>query len=402
MWKTQIYQGDTPLNMQEFWDVYNIIGDEYFTDESIEKQDLVHGAIEWMVEALGDRNSEFMTPEVYKRFDELLNGRFEGIGAVVEKVPLGIEVERILKGSPAKKFGVRSGDIITDANEFSLLDLDLYDAVEKIKWPAGSTVTLRILRAGEPWALEITVERAEIDIPSVEEEYFEDTKTAYIAINQYGETTAQEFRNALENVEKSEATGLIIDVRDNGGWYLQSAVEILSRFIPSGELLVTTRYQDTLFDQTYTSVNNGNIFDKKIVVLINGNSASASEITAGTLREYDRAVLVGEKTYGKWSVQQPFDLNSGSLLKLTVAKWFTPQGKNIDDEGIEPDIVVSLQEEDYENEYDRQLEEAKNILQLYQEKKTIGLTVEAYKSTQEGISQEVEWKTESVNEKEGE
>ncbi len=396
LWKTSRVGDKTPLDMREFWDVYNIIGEEYFRDDTIEKQELVYGAIEWMVEALGDRHSEFMTPEVYEKFDELLNGSFEGIWAVVEKVSLGIEVERVLKGSPAKKFWVKPWDIITKTNDEDIVDLGLYDAVEKIKWPAGSTVKLEILRVGERRPIEISVERAEIDIPSVEEEYFDDSELAYIAINQYGETTAQEFRKAIENVKKSWAKGLIIDVRDNGGWYLQTAVQILSEFIPSWKDLVETRYQDTVFNQKYKSVNDGDIFDKKIVVLINAYSASASEITAWTLREYDKAVLVGEKTYGKGSVQQPFDLNSGSMLKLTVAKWFTPNGINIDDEGIQADIRIDFLEEDYENEYDRQLEEAKKILNIYLEKQTIGLTVEAYEETR---SSELPENNESVNEK---
>ena len=378
LWKTQEYQADSPLNMTEFWDVYNLIGDEYFREGGIEKQDLEYGAIKWMVEALWDKNSEFMTPEVYKRFDEVLNGKFEGIGAVVEKVPLWVMIERIIKWSPAKKFGVRSWDIVTQANGEDLVNLDLYDAVEQIKGPAWSTVVLTILRAWESGTIDIAVERAEIDIPSVEEEYFEDSEIAYIALNQYWDTTASEFRQALENVKESQARGLIIDVRDNGGWYLGSAVEILSEFIPGWELLVQTRYQDSAFNQNYLSVNTWEIYDKKIIVLMNGNSASASEITAGALREYDKAILVWEQTFGKWSVQQPFEMQGGSLLKLTVAKWFTPKNRNIEEEGIEPDIEIFFQEEDYENEYDRQLEEAKKILDLYIENKTIGLTVEAY------------------------
>lgn len=382
--------------MWEFWSVYSVIEEEYFTSGAVDKQNLLYGAIGGMVDALGDKNSEFMTPEVYERFDEVLNWKFEGIWAVVEKVPLGILVERIIKGSPAKKYDVRSGDIIIKANDADLSELDLYDAVEKIKWPAGTEVVLTILRAWETSEIEISVIRDEIEIPSVEEEYFELENIAYIAINQYGDTTASEFQKALSNVKNSWANGLIIDVRDNGGGYLQSAVEILSEFIPSQELLVTTRYQDSAFNQDYMSFNNGEIYEEKIIVLINRNSASASEITAWALREYGKAIIVWEKSYGKGSVQQPFEMYDGSLLKLTVARWFTPKGRNIDEEGIEPDIEVMFQDEDYENEYDRQLEEAKKILELYQEKNTIGLTVEAYEENREKT--EVAQETESVNE----
>ena len=405
LWKTDVY-GSTDLrndlDLKEFWSVYDAINKEYFTDEGISKQDIVEGAIAWMVDSLGDKHSEFLDPELTKRFEQALTWDFEGIGAVVEKVTWWVLVERIIKWSPAKKYDVRSGDIIIEANGVELVDLDLYDAVEEIKGPADTQVLLKIVRPWEEKLLEIQVKREKIHIPSVEEEYFEAENIAYISINLYGETTAEEFSQALENVSDSWVEGLIIDVRDNGGGYLQSAVEILSEFIEKDELLVETRYQESFFNQSYKSFNRGGIFNKKIVVLINGNSASASEITAWALREYDRALLVGEKTYGKWSVQKPFDLSGGGLLKLTVAKWFTPQGRNIDDEGIEPDIEISFQEEDYETKYDRQLEEAKKILKLYGEKNTIGLTVEAYEDTREVLAEEVEWKTQSVNEKDEE
>lgn len=381
LWKTSEKLSFLPwekLNLSDFWEVYDIIELKYFSDNQIKKDDLVRGAISWMVEALGDQHSEFMDPETTKKFDEALTWDFEGIGAVVEKVPLGIKVERILKGSPAKKYGVRAKDIIIKVDEEDLDELDLYDAVEKIKGPAGTQVKLTIIRPEEEELLEIAVTRDKIHIPSVEEEYFEEDNIAYISINMYGEQTAQEFRSALENVKKTNVDGLIIDVRDNGGGYLLSAVEILSEFIKKDEVLVKTRYKDSFLNQNYFSINEGEIYDKKVVVLINGNSASASEITAGALKDYDKAILVGEKTYGKWSVQQPFDMPDGSLLKITVAKWFTPNGINIDEEGINPDIEVSFTEEDYDNNYDRQLEEAKKILKTFIEKKTIGLTLEVH------------------------
>lgn len=336
-----------------------------------------------MVEALWDPHSEFMDPETTKKFDELLSGDFEGIGAVIEKHPLGVSVDRIIKGSPAKKYDIRSGDVIMEANGENLENLDLYDAVDKIKGPAGSSVVLKIMRAGEDKSFEITVIRDTIHIPSVELEMMEEGKIAYISLNMFGDTTSQEFNSIMQEVLSSQAQGIILDVRDNGGGYLQSAVEILSDFIPNGEVLVKTRHKDSFFDENYLSQNTGILFDKKIVVLMNGNSASASEISAAALSEYNKAILVGEKSYGKWSVQQPFDLDDGSLLKLTIAKWYSPKDRNIDGEGIEPDIEILFQEEDYENKYDRQLEEAKKILQLFQEKGTIGLTLEAYKKSQE-------------------
>ena len=375
--------------MKQFWDVYWIIQDDYFSDSKLDTHKIVEWAIKWMVESLWDKHSEFMNPEMSLKFNESLTWDFEGIWAVVEKVPLWVKIERVIKWSPALLHDVRADDIIIEANGVSLEDLDLYDAVDQIKWPAGTSVLLKILRQWEKALLEITVIRDKIHIPSVEEKYFEEENIAYIALNMYGESTGSEFREALTNVSISNTDGLIIDLRNNGGWYIETAVEILSEFIPSWKSLVKTRYKDSYFDKSYSSVNSWKVYDKKIVILINRNSASAAEITAGTLREYNLALLVGEKTYGKWSVQQPFKMEDGSLLKLTVAKWFTPGWKNIDIAWVSPDIEILLTDEDYKNKYDRQLEEAKKILKIYNEKKTIGLTVESYKSLNENSTSEI-------------
>ena len=385
------------LDLTEFWEVYDIIEKDYFSyDEQVSKQDLVDGAITWLVEALWDQHSEFMNPEITEKFNQALEWDFEWIGAVVEKTPIWVKVERVIKWSPAIKYDVRNGDIIIRANDLPLQDLDIYDAVDIIKWAAGTTVDLQIMRAWETELLNITVVRDKIHIPSIEEKYFEEENIAYIAINMFGEQTASEFSLALDNVSSSWVDGLIIDVRDNWGWYLQSAVQILSEFIPEKEKLVQTRYKDSFFNQSYFSVNDGEIFDKEIVVLINGNSASASEITAWTLREYDKAILIGEKTYGKWSVQQPFAMEDGSLLKLTVAKWFTPEWKNIEEDGINPDVLVEYLDEDYENAYDRQLEEAKILLNKFIEKPTIWTAIEQYnieKSERDVIVVTGSWET---------
>jgi len=378
------------LDMTDFWEVYEIIEDEYFSSDIVSKEDLVHGAIAWMVEALGDQHSEFMNPEITERFNEMLEWDFEWIGAVVEESPLGVKIERIFKGSPAKNAWVMSGDIVIKADEFELQDMNLYDAVEKIKWPAGTTVLLTIIRAWEDDILEIEVVRDKIQIPSVEERVLEESNIWYIALNMYGQTTAQEFKTALDSLQDQNIGGLIVDVRDNGWGYLESAVDILSNFIPEWEILVQTRYTNDIFNTNYYSRNIGDLYDGKVVVLINGNSASASEITAWALREYDKAIVVWQQSYGKGSVQQPFDMDDGSLLKLTVAKWFTPEGINIELDGITPDIEVEFLDEDYENDYDRQLEEAQKILELFIENETIWLTLEAYEKQAENL--------ESVNE----
>ncbi len=365
------------LDMQEFWDVYQLIWDEFFSQDGVKKQDLVYGAIEWMVAALWDEHSEFFSPSATEKFHTSLSWDFEGIGAVVEKVPLWVKIERIFKGSPAKKYGLFSGDILISANGESLVGLDIFDAVEKIKGPAGSEVILEILRVWESDIIERTVVRDKIHIPSVEiEEIWEDV--LYISLNMFGDSSVEEFWEAISLAISSQKQGLIIDLRDNGWWYLDSAVSILSYFIDTGEVLVETRYRKSFLGKTYTSQKNDQKYTGKIVVLINRNSASASEIVAWALREYHKAILVGEKSFGKGSVQEAYNLVSQSLLKLTVAQWFTPQGKNIEDEGIQPDIEVFFEWEDFENDYDRQLEEAKKVLRMFQVENTLWLTLEKY------------------------
>ncbi|PID86348.1 peptidase S41 [Candidatus Gracilibacteria bacterium] len=374
------------LNLQKFWTVYDLLKEKYYSKGSIKKDDLMDGIISGMVKSLGDKHSSYMGIEETKKFNEVLSGDFEGIGAVVEKVETGIEIDMVLKGSPAIKAGVRKGDIILKANGIELRELSLTEGVDKIKGPAGSQVVLSILRIGEKDVLDINVTRDKINIPTVDSEIIIDGKNkkiGYIALNMYGDNTSKDFNLELKKMKEADVAGLIIDLRDNGGGYLQAAVEVLSNFIKNGEVLVKTKYREVFNNIVYKSLNDGDIFDKKIVILINGNSASASEITAGALRDYGKAILVGEKSYGKGSVQEPFLLSDGSLVKLTIAKWFTPKNVNIDEEGINPDIKVEFTKEDYENLYDRQLEEAKKVLYDFIKLDSLQLTIDKYSKKQE-------------------
>ncbi len=353
------------LDLTEFWEVYSIIKEKFYTNgETIEKETLVEWAIKWMVEALWDKHSEYMSIEETERFTASLSWDFEWIWAVVEKTVLWVKIERIIKWSPAKKYWLLKDDIIIKANWEELQDLDLFDSVEKIKWPAWTKVLLEILRAWESDILEIEVIRDKIKIPSIDSKIIEDTNLWYISINMFWDDTDREFLTALNSLKNTE--WLIIDLRDNGWWYLQKAVIILSSFIEKDKNLVTTKYQQILIrNDIYPSINDWNIYEWKIVVLINWNSASASEITAWALRDYSKAILVWEKSYWKWSVQQTFDMDTWWLLKLTIAHWYTPNDVNINHEWINPDIEVKFEKEDYENQYDRQLETAKEVLKEF-------------------------------------
>ncbi len=392
--KDKVLKKDLDLDL--FWQVYNIVSQNYYSSDEVNKKDLQYGVIDGFVKSLWDKFSEFMNPEITKEFENTLNGDFEWIGAVINKHELWIVVDRVLKWSPALKDGILKWDIVVEANGVDFKDLSSTEAVNYIKWPAGTKVTLKIIRSWESDFLIKEIQRDKIKIPSVDTLDMKDEEIGYITLNMFWENTSREFLEILESFNNDTTKWIIIDLRDNGGWYLNSAVEILSNFIENNKPLVTTKYKDSILNNTYYSENGGKIFDKKIVVLINENSASASEITAGALKDYNKAILVGEKSYGKWSVQQPFDLSDGSMLKLTIAKWYTPKDYSIDHNGIEPDIKVSFRKEDYTPEpgkeedfipYDRQLETAKEVLKKFIKLWNIGLVVDGYKKEHPELSQ---------------
>lgn len=366
------------LDLGKFWETYSLLKKEYYSNDSIKNDELVEWAIKWMVESLWDKHSEYMTKSETERFNQILSWDFEWIGAVVEKNPLWVRISRILKGSPAKKDWLLKDDIIIEANWIILQDLDLFDSVDKIKWPSWTKVLLKILRVWAKEVIETEVLREKIKIPSVDSKIIENSNIWYIAVNMFWDDTDVEFKKAIESLKNTD--GIIIDLRDNWWWYLQKAVSILSELIENWENLVFTKYKQMFNNVVYKSINEGNIYTWKIVVLINWNSASASEITAWALSDYKKAILVWEKSYWKWSVQQPFDLTWGWLLKLTIAKWYTPKDKNIDKEWINPDIEVKFEKEDYDNEYDRQLEVAKKVLLDFIKNWAYQLTIDKFKN----------------------
>ncbi len=365
------------LDLKKFWKVYKIM-DEYSYDiDWVNEEELVQWAIRWLVDWLGDKYSVYFSKKETQRFNQALSWDFEWIWAFVEKNELWVVIDRLMKGSPAKKAWIRSWDIIIKANNEELQWLSLHDAVDKIKWPANTKVLLEILRPWEKNILKIEVTRAKIVIPSVEYEKFEETNTWYISINKFWERTSIEVLSAIEKLKETD--WIIIDLRDNWGGYLLEATAILSNFIENGKVLVTNKYKGIFEKQEYTSINDWDLYKWKVVVIINENSASASEITAWALKDYKKAILVWKKSYWKGSVQKPFELWDESMIKLTIAKWFTPEWINIDKEGIIPDIEISFIEEDYDKNYDRQLESAKEILDIFIKNNAYTLSLEKSK-----------------------
>lgn len=370
---------DKNLNLDLFWKIYTIVNQDYYGVDELKQKDLEYGVITWYVNSLWDKFSEFMVPEVKKQFEDTLSGDFEWIWAVIDKHELWVLVDRVLKWSPALNNGILKWDIIIEANGISLKWLSSNEAVGHIKWPAGTKVTIKILRAWEQDIITKEITRDKIKIPSVDTLDMKDPEIGYITLNMFGETTSKEFADLLATFNNDKIKGIIIDLRDNGWGYLESSREILSNFVEKWKLLVTTKYKNSSLNDYYYSENFWQIFDKKIVILINWNSASASEITAWALKDYNKAILVGEKSYGKGSVQKPYVLPDGSMLKLTIAKWYTPKDYSIDHNGIEPDIKVEFKKEDFDNKYDRQLEEAKVVLKKFIKYENINLVVDEYK-----------------------
>lgn len=381
---------DKDLNLDLFWQVHNLVKSNFYSSSDLKDKDLEYWFIKWYVSSLWDKFSEFMTPKETKEFEDSLNWDFEWIWAVIEENELWVKVDMVIKWSPALANDVRKWDIIIEANWISLWWLSSTEAVSHIKWQAWTKVKLKILRDWESDFIYKEITRDKVKVPSVDSKFFEEDKIWYISVNIFWENTSKEFLEALNSFDNDKTDWIVIDLRNNWWWYLQSAVEILSNFVENWKLLVTTKYKNSVLNNYYYSENTWKIFSKKIVILINWNTASASEITAWALRDYNKAILVWEKSYWKWSVQEPFNLPDWSLLKLTIAKWYTPKDYSIDKNWINPDVEVNFQKEDYTpiswkekdfEPYDRQLEEAKKVLKDYVKFDNIWLVVSEYEKS---------------------
>lgn len=353
------------LDFSLFWDTWEKIEQKFIDKKKLDSRKMFYGAIKGMVASLDDPYTFFLTPEENKQSKQDLEGKFEGIGAQLGMKEGRIIVMASLKDSPAEKAGVVAGDFINKVDGISTKGWSLPQAVSKIRGPKGTKVTLTLERNGKE--IEITIIRQEIKIPSVELSY-EKSKIAYLKINQFGETTNNEWDKAIEQIKKrwenNEIKGLILDLRDNPGGYLESSVYLASEFLPVGTLVVKQQ-STTSSNKDYRVLRPGQLINIPLVILINKSSASASEILAGSLRDYKKATLVGEKTFGKGSVQEALDLKEGAGLHVTVAKWILPNGDWINNKGIEPDIKVENKIKEGETltkKDDLQLEKAIEIL----------------------------------------
>jgi len=346
------------VDFSSFWKTWDLLVSNYNGD--LDPQKMVDGAIRGMVYAVGDPYTVFMDAEETKEFEGDLSGSISGIGAEVGIKDDKVTIIAPIDGSPAQRAGLKSGDIVLSINDEDATKISLGEAVSKIRGKEGTKVKLLIQRGQEKKDFEIT--REKIQIKNVKWEVKEGD-IGYIEIAQFDETSAPKFKEAVNDLISKNIKGLIVDVRDNPGGLLDSSVKISSEFIKNG-VIVLEKNRDGSLNESFKSIGSGKLTKGNIplVILINGGSASASEILAGAIQDTKRGVLVGEKTFGKGSVQQLEEVGRGATLRLTVAHWFTPNNRNIDKQGLQPDVEVKLSEEDLKNEKDPQLQKALELI----------------------------------------
>jgi len=343
-----------------FWEAWSIVHDQY-VDQPVDETKMMQGAIAGMMDSLGDPHSSYMDPTQYQQQLSPLEGEYEGIGAWIDTTGDYVIIITPIAGSPAESAGLQSGDkvIAVDGEDMTGIDGELVQ--KRILGPAGTDVTLTIVRESEPQPFDVTMTRAKVTIPSVEGEML-DQNIAYVQISTFAQNTDTELENTLKTLLKENPDGLILDLRYNGGGYLDTAIDVVSEFLPANQVAMYEEFGDGT-RRTLTTSDKGTARDIPMVVLVNEGTASASEITAGAIQDYGRGVLVGVKTYGKGSVQNWVALqNDQGAVRVTIARWLTPKERQINLVGLEPDYTVELTDEDLQNGVDAQLNKAIQLL----------------------------------------
>lgn len=343
-----------------YWDTWNAIKSKAY-QKDIPDTKLFYGSLQGMLAALDDPYSVFMTPSDATQFQDDLDGNFNGIGAEIAVKNSQLVIVSPLDDSPALKAGLKPKDWIVKINSTSTEGMSATEAVSLIRGEAGTEVVLTVYRDGWDATREFKITRAAINVKSLSLEYLKNGKIAHIKVRQFNDDTMPLLDSAIDNiVSKSAASKIILDLRGNPGGYLESAVQMAGEW--SGDATVVIEKNRDGQEISHVAGKTARLADYQTVVLVDGGSASASEIVAGALKDWGKATIVGLKTFGKGSVQDLTDLPDGSEIKLTIAKWFTPNGVNIDEQGIEPDVKVDLTEEDFNQDKDPQLDKAVELL----------------------------------------
>jgi len=342
-----------------FWEAWNIIHDQY-VDQPVDDIKLMQGAINGMMQSLGDKHSTYMDPQVYKDANADLAGSFEGIGAYVDTTADYLTIISPIPGSPAEKAGLQPGDKIIKIDGEDMTGIDAELVRRKVLGPAGSTVVITVVRKDTPDPLSFSITREKIVIKSATGKMLKND-IAYVQVNTFGENTTSELTATLTELMAKNPKGLILDLRNNGGGYLQTSVEVVSQFVPKGVVLYE-KFGDGKQNQ-YDVIPGGLATEIPMVVLINEGSASASEISAGALQDYGRAKLIGVVSYGKGSVQNWIPLsNDQGAVRVTIAKWYTPNDRTIEGKGLTPDVYVTMTLDDFKAGRDPQLDTAVQTL----------------------------------------
>ncbi len=348
-----------------FWDAWRLVEENHL--EKPDRLKMLYGAISGMVKSIDDPYTVFFNPTETRKFSSDLNGVFEGIGAEIGVKKGMLTIIAPLVNSPAERAGIRAGDKILKIDDALTGELTIDEAVNLIRGPKGTAVTLTIMRGTEEKSREIKIIRETIVVKSVEWRIESEDlpagkeKIAIIKISRFAEDTSSEINAAANEILKSDVKGIILDLRNNPGGYLESAVDVASIFMPANKLVVTEKFQDGK-KKEYLTRGGDKLSGLPAVVLTNEGSASAAEILAGSLRDIRQIKLVGEKTFGKGSVQELKNMKNNSSIKITIAEWLTPAGKNINKEGLKPDIEIGLTDQDLEAKKDPQLDEAIKLL----------------------------------------
>lgn len=336
----------------------------YYLDE-LDSEEIATWLYKGAVAGLGDPYAAYYTEEEYQSMLDTTNGSYCGIGVEIsQNISTGIvTVARVFEGSPAQKAGLLPGDVLYKVGDMEVTGEDLTMIVSRIKGKEHTTVSVSVAREGEDDYLEFQVERETIEVQTVESEMLEG-QIGYISISSFDDVTSDQFIQALDKLEGQGMEGLIVDLRDNGGGLVSCVCKILDRLLPEGLIVYT---EDKYGNREEESSDAEHYFDKPLAVLVNGNSASASEIFAGAIKDYGIGTLVGTKTYGKGIVQKIYPLSDGTAVKLTVSKYYTPKGNNIHGIGIEPDVEIELDEAlekkvVVSKEEDNQLQKARELL----------------------------------------
>lgn len=358
-----VNKGSTPTEVDYglLWEAIKIVQTKYIDAGNLDPQKILYGAISGAIAAAGDEYTQYFDPEAYSDFRTELQGSFSGIGAEIGEGEGGIVIIAPLEDSPAEKAGLRAKDLVVKINGESTAEMTAEQAANKIRGAEGTEVTLNIYREGQDGTIDVKVVRQKIEIKSVKLEYKDvnGKRIAVIKLSRFGDDTEQLFNGIVADIQRNNPDGVVLDLRNDPGGYLETSVAVASQWLEKDKLIVKEDHSEK-DEIIYNSDGRNGLGKFKTVVLINGGSASAAEILAGALKDNGIAQLIGEKSFGKGSVQElvPFGPNKDMAVKVTIAKWITPGGKNLDKDGLEPDIKVELTEEDLKNNRDPQLDRA--------------------------------------------